>query len=313
MSVTSQDSRPGSARSSVSAPGQKGGEASGQKGGEASGLGEDGTIERAVWGGKVEFILTCIGYAVGLGNVWRFPYLTYRNGGGAFLIPFILMLFLIGIPLFFLELNFGQFASLGPIAIWRVSPIMKGLGFAMVFTNLMVALYYNVIISWCLYYLFASMTSKLPWEDCGNYWNTYLCIPTDQYRAFFANVTDNETMLVEDWKGVMHNHSREDFKSPSDEYFYRKVLQMSSGFDEPGAVVWQLALCLALTWGLIFFVLIRGISSLGKVVYFTSTFPYILLTIMLVRGVTLEGAGTGIEFYLKPDWSRLGEMQVCDL
>jgi solute carrier family 6 amino acid transporter-like protein 5/7/9/14 len=85
---------------------------------------------------------------------------------------------------------------------------------------------------------------------------------------------------------------------------------MSSGFDEPGAVVWQLALCLALTWGLIFFVLIRGISSLGKVVYFTSTFPYILLTIMLVRGVTLEGAGTGIEFYLKPDWSRLGEMQV---
>jgi solute carrier family 6 amino acid transporter-like protein 5/7/9/14 len=85
---------------------------------------------------------------------------------------------------------------------------------------------------------------------------------------------------------------------------------MSDGFDETGVVVWQLALCLAMTWMLIFFVLIRGISSLGKVVYFTSTFPYVLLTIMLIRGVTLEGAGDGIYFYLVPDWEKLGEAGV---
>ena len=81
---------------------------------------------RATWGGKVEFLLTCVGYAVGLGNVWRFPYLCYKHGGGAFLFPYCIMLALVGLPMFFMELAFGQFASLGPITIWRISPLFKG-------------------------------------------------------------------------------------------------------------------------------------------------------------------------------------------
>jgi len=278
----------------------------GKEGAVENGVDADGNMERGAWGGKLEFLLTCIGYAVGLGNVWRFPYLTYRNGGGAFLIPFILMLFLIGIPLFYLELCFGQFASLGPIAIWKVSPLMKGLGFAMVFTNLMVALYYNVIISWCLYYLFASMTDQLPWETCDHAWNTYRCFTTEQY----ANLSSNATHVEQGG----HNISRIDLKSPSDEYYYRQVLQMTpvdeGGISDSGTIVWQLALCLLLCWMLVFFVLVKGIASLGKVVYFTSTFPYVLLTIMLVRGVTLEGAALGIEYYLVPDWERLGDAKV---
>lgn len=265
---------------------------------------EDETMARGAWGGKLEFILTCIGYAVGLGNVWRFPYLTYKNGGGAFLIPFAIMLFLIGIPLFFMELCFGQFASLGPLAVWRISPLMKGMGFSMVFTNLMVALYYNVIISWCLYYLFASMTDKLPWESCDNYWNTERCVPTEDYQYI------NWTYKVID--GV--NMTRADLKSPSDEYYYRQVLKMTpvdeGGISDSGTIVWQLAMCLLLCWMLVFFVLVKGIGSLGKVVYVSSTFPYLLLTIMLIRGVTLEGAGTGIEYYLIPDWNRLADPGV---
>lgn len=83
--------------------------------------------EREKWGKKVEFFLACIGYAVGLGNVWRFPYLCFENGGGAFLIPYVCMLFLCGMPLFFMELALGQYVSLGPVTSWAaICPMAKG-------------------------------------------------------------------------------------------------------------------------------------------------------------------------------------------
>ena len=85
-----------------------------------------GEDNREGWGGKMDFILTCIGYAVGLGNIWRFPYLCYKSGGGAFFIPYTIFLLLCGIPLFFMEVTYGQFSSLSPVAIWRVAPLFKG-------------------------------------------------------------------------------------------------------------------------------------------------------------------------------------------
>lgn len=118
--------------------------------------------KRAEWSNPVEFILTCVGFAVGLGNVWRFPYLAFKNGGGAFLIPYFICLVIIGIPLFYLEIAFGQFASLGPVKIWKINILMKGLGYSMVIVSWGIALYYVVIIAYCLYYFFASMTSYLP-------------------------------------------------------------------------------------------------------------------------------------------------------
>ena len=82
--------------------------------------------QRETWGSTVSFILACIGYAVGLGNIWRFPYLAYKSGGGAFLIPYIMMLTLGALPLFYMELILGQFHRQGPISVWRISPIFKG-------------------------------------------------------------------------------------------------------------------------------------------------------------------------------------------
>lgn len=79
----------------------------------------DGLVEseRPNWGSPVEFILSCMNFALGLGNVWRYPYLAYRNGGGAFLIPYFLAACVIGLPIFFAELVVGQYSGLGPIKV----------------------------------------------------------------------------------------------------------------------------------------------------------------------------------------------------
>ncbi|XP_017731278.1 PREDICTED: sodium-dependent proline transporter isoform X4 [Rhinopithecus bieti] len=251
----------------------------------------DFAADRGNWTGKLDFLLSCIGYCVGLGNVWRFPYRAYTNGGGAFLVPYFLMLAICGIPLFFLELSLGQFSSLGPLAVWKISPLFKGAGAAMLLIVGLVAIYYNMIIAYVLFYLFASLTSDLPWEHCGNWWNTELCLEHRGSKDGNGALPLNLTCTV----------------SPSEEYWSRYVLhiQGSQGIGSPGEIRWNLCLCLLLAWVIVFLCILKGVKSSGKVVYFTATFPYLILLMLLVRGVTLPGAWKGIQFYLTPQFHHL--------
>ncbi|KAM5301749.1 sodium-dependent proline transporter [Glossophaga mutica] len=256
----------------------------------------DFAADRGNWTGKLDFLLSCIGYCVGLGNVWRFPYRAYTNGGGAFLVPYFLMLAICGIPLFFLELSLGQFSSLGPLAVWKISPLFKGAGAAMLLIVGLVAIYYNMIIAYVLFYLFASLTSDLPWQHCGNWWNTDLCL---EHRGS----KDGNGVLPLNLTGTV---------SPSEEYWSRYVLhiQGSRGIGTPGEIRWNLCLCLLLAWVIVFLCILKGVKSSGKVVYFTATFPYLILVMLLVRGVTLPGAWKGIQFYLTPQFHHLLSSKV---
>lgn len=74
----------------------------------------------------MEFLMSCVAMSVGLGNIWRFPFVAYENGGGAFLIPYLIVLFFIGRPLYFLEMILGQFSSSSSVNVWNVTPIAKG-------------------------------------------------------------------------------------------------------------------------------------------------------------------------------------------
>ena len=110
--------------------------------------------ERDQWGSQLEFILSTVGYAVGLGNVWRFPYLAYTNGGGSFLIPYALMLAFAGLPIFFMELCLGQYFKKGPVKVFgEMSPLLTGLGVGMLVCTAYVAIYYNVIMCWTIFYM----------------------------------------------------------------------------------------------------------------------------------------------------------------
>ena len=76
-----------------------------------------------------QFTLKCISSSVGLGNVWRFPYVCYENGGTAFLIPYFLVLIFVSMPLYLLELHVGQFSATSGTDIWNLSPIFTGMFF----------------------------------------------------------------------------------------------------------------------------------------------------------------------------------------
>ncbi|XP_037123045.1 solute carrier family 6 member 4a [Syngnathus acus] len=243
---------------------------------------------RETWSKKMDFLLSVIGYAVDLGNVWRFPYICYQNGGGAFLLPYLLMAVFGGVPLFYMELALGQFHRNGCISIWKhICPIFKGIGFAICIIALYIAFYYNTIMAWALYYLLSSFQSTLPWTTCSNSWNTGNC---HSYMSTDSNIS---------WSNLS--------TSPAEEFYTRHVLQvhLSSGLHQLGSVSWQLALCLLFIFTIVYFSIWKGVKTSGKVVWVTATFPYVVLLVLLVRGATLPGAWRGVVFYLKPDWEKL--------
>uniref|UniRef100_A0A8B9HMJ5 Transporter n=1 Tax=Astyanax mexicanus TaxID=7994 RepID=A0A8B9HMJ5_ASTMX len=232
--------------------------------------------DRPQWDNKAQYMLTCVGFCVGLGNVWRFPYLCQSHGGGAFMIPFLLLLVLEGIPLLHLEFAIGQRLRRGSIGVWRsISPYLIGVGIASMLCSFVVGMYYNTIMAWVMWYFFNSFQDPLPWSQCP--------------------LNDNRT-------GYVSECAR---SSPVDYFWYRETLNISSRIEDSGGLQWWMVLCLIGAWVLLWVCAIRGIETTGKAVYITSTLPYVVLTIFLIRGLTLKGSVDGIIYLFTPDVDEL--------
>ncbi|XP_073819734.1 sodium-dependent nutrient amino acid transporter 1-like [Musca autumnalis] len=242
---------------------------------------------RDKWDNNIEFLFSCIALSVGLGNVWRFPFIALENGGGAFVIPYIVVLLLIGRPIYYLEIIIGQFSSRGSVRAFDMVPVMRGVAYGQVYAASLGITYYACIMALTLKYMFSSFASQLPWAYCRVEWISFCFSASD-------NVTGsaNETVTK--------------LLSSAELFFSKEVLHETESLDTGlGMPNSDLVLCLLIAWSIICIIVCKGIRSSGKVSYFLALFPYVVMFVLLGRALTLPGSWNGIVFFLKPQWKEL--------
>jgi len=231
--------------------------------------------QRESWGTRGGFILAAIGSAVGLGNLWGFPYKLYSFGGGAFLIPYIIALFVVGIPIMILEFSIGHYTQrAAPDAFKRGHKRFEMVGWWGIILAFVIVTYYPVILAYCFSFLWYSIVGiftggELPWAGVG-------IEGVENAKRFF-----NETYL-----------GKIDIE---DARFYL------------GSIRWNIVLPLVITWTAMYFCIFKGVRLVGKIVWLTVPLPWLMLLILTVRGLTLEGSMQGLAYYLDPVWSELAK------
>lgn len=216
---------------------------------------------RDIWESRTSFILASIGSAIGLGNIWRFPYVCYANGGGAFLIPYLVALLTAGIPLLILEFSLGhRVLRPAPAALGSIKKGFEVLGWFALLIGFGIVTYYAVVMGWCFNYLAFSL-----------------------------------------------NHA---WGHDTQSFFFSQFLKLSESPLEIGGIQWMIVVGLVLTWIFVIASIWKGPKTVGKVVYFTVTIPWLILIVLVIRGVTLPGAIEGLTFYLTPKFNALLDYNV---
>lgn len=135
---------------------------------------------RATFSSRRAFMFAAIGSAVGLGNIWRFPYVTFDNGGGAFMIPYLVALLTAGIPLLFLDYAIGhRYRGSAPLAFRRINSKFETFGWWSVMVNVIICIYYAVILGWAASYTFYSLTGAWGTDPKAFFFGDYLQMSSD--------------------------------------------------------------------------------------------------------------------------------------
>lgn len=212
------------------------------------------------------------------------------------MVPYVICVAAAGIPILILEAGIGQYWQTGGLTVWKnLCPISQGVGVGSIVALFLLNIYYIIILAWALLYLLFSFQSPLPWASCGNKWNSPNCI---SIKSQFTNLS-----------GPINSSQARRYDSTV-EFWENRILQITDGIENVGGLQWELVFCLAVVWVICFFCIWKGIKSTGKSAYIIALLPYLSLTILLIRGVTLPGSLKGLEFYLKPNFSKITDFNV---
>lgn len=213
------------------------------------------------WKKNIFFILAAIGGAVGLGNLWRFPYMVFENGGSAFFIPYIVCLILVGIPLVIFEVSLGKWGN-GSIvsSFYKKSKASTWIGWWVLINSMVIVFYYAIVLSWSLEYVFFSAT-----ESWGN-----------DPASFFTN----------------------------------EVISITSQPFEFGSFNYKALFALLAIWLSVFYIVKAGTKRISKVLLITVPIPFLMLIVLSIRALTSEGGLDGFNYFIKPDFSGIGDITV---
>ena len=213
---------------------------------------------RGQWGSKLGFIMAAAGSAVGLGNIWKFPYIVGQNGGGAFVLVYILCTIAVGLPIMLAEFTIGRKTNLNPVGAFqalRPKTHWVKIGYMGVLAGFLILSFYGVVGGWTLAYFFKALTHTVSnfasSKEAGQF-----------FGSFIANT-------------------------------------------------WEVLFYHALFMGICVGIVLRGVhGGIERACKILMPTLVIILIILMFRALTLPGAIDGVEFYLKPDFSKIGPQTI---
>lgn len=262
--------------------------------------------QREQWGTQLGFVLAAAGSAVGLGNIWKFPFIAGMYGGSAFVLFYIISILVIGLPVMLIEFSMGRKTQLNPVGAFKtLSPgspyfIIGGLG---VLAGFIILSYYSVVAGWTLSYIvkavsgtFSSFTEPaVAVEAVGKHVGGLLNISASQVP--WGSLPDS----LSSWDNL--HASLQAGASVPDTLLSTIAGQEFEGFALHSAMP---VVSHVVFMGLCVFVVIKGVKS-GIEKWNRILMPtlFVIILMLVARGVTLSGAGKGIEFLFAPDFSKL--------
>ncbi|RMD97210.1 MAG: sodium-dependent transporter, partial [Calditrichaeota bacterium] len=147
--------------------------------------------KREYFSSRWTLILAALGMAIGTGNIWRFPRIAAQNGGGAFLIPWILFLFLWSIPLIIAEFAIGKKTRFGPVGAigTLIGKKYTWMGAFVAFCTIAIMFYYSVVMGWCLKYFYAATIGDLAHVNGRQYWDSFSAAPFQPLLFHFLSIS----------------------------------------------------------------------------------------------------------------------------